>query len=83
VLTPRHVTHMVSIEQLALELVLQQEPHGPPVHARGLHPDDGHGEAPQPVGQHQQTGRRDGELAELLPAPSGALRRRPARARTR
>lgn len=49
-----HVAQMPRVQKPALELVLEQEVDGAPVDAGRLHPDDGDGEAAQPVGQGEQ-----------------------------
>ena len=68
------VTQMTSVEQLALELVLEQVVDRPPVHAGGLHPDDRHRPAPQPVRERDQPRGRRAKLADLLPAAAVAVR---------
>ena len=68
------VTQMSSIEKLALELVLEQVEHGPPVHAGGLHPDDGDRVAAQPVGERVKPRGGRAELAVFLPAAAVAVR---------
>ena len=73
VLNQRHVPEMAGVEQLALELVLEQVEHGLPVDAGGLHPDDGHGVAAQPVRQRDQASGRRAKLADLLPAAAIAV----------
>jgi hypothetical protein len=67
----------VKPEQVALELVLQQVEHRPPLHAGGLPPDDSHLKATQPVGQHDHTAGGRRELADLLPATTIVVHRDP------
>jgi hypothetical protein len=64
------VAQVASVVEPALEFALEQVEHRAPVHAGGLHPDDGHHPATQPVGEQQQPGRRALKLADLLPAPA-------------
>ncbi len=73
------VTQMTSVEQLALELILEQVPDRSPVHPGGLHPNDRHRPAAQPVGQRDQPCGRRAELADLLPAAAVAVRNANAR----
>ena len=61
---------MGRIQQPALHLALQQLPDRLPVAAGRLHPDPGHLEAGQPLGQQHQPGGRGGEPASLDLAPS-------------
>ena len=74
------VTKMASVVEPALELVLEQVEHRPPVDAGGLHPDHRHRVAAQPVRQREQPrggGRR------TRGSPGGGRRHRRGRARTR
>ena len=73
------VTKMASVVEPALELVLQQIEHRPPVDAGGLHPDDGHRPAAQPVSQREQPRAGGGELPDLLAAAAGIVRDTDAR----
>jgi hypothetical protein len=64
---------MASVEQLALEFVLEHVEHRPPVDAGRLHPDHGHRPAAQPVRQRDQPCRGAAELADLLAAAAGIV----------
>ena len=65
--------------QQQLEVVLQDRPHGPPVHASGLHRDRRNAQASQPVTQRQQAAHRRLELPHLLVALAALTRRAHAR----
>ena len=73
-LATRDVTQVSRVVEPALELVLQQIEHRPPVHAGGLHPDHGHRETSQPVRERNQSGGGGRELGHLLAAAAVIVR---------
>jgi hypothetical protein len=61
------------VQQPALDLALEQLPDRLPIAAGRLHPDPGHPEAGQPLGQQPQPGSGCGEAAGLGLAPTLAI----------
>ena len=61
---------MTGVHQDALELVLEDRPHGLPEHAGGLHRDLGHAERSEPVTQRQKPHDRSRELRKMLLSPA-------------